>query len=235
MTNSKEQINNQIRSILNTAKIPEKEKSNISNDNLSIHHIDNSNIQVNQAESIIINQYTTKRVIKKTRPQKGTIANNAFIVDNIKQLCKKVIDARIETKITKNMSEEEVKEIKSKVSRAFNAKFNKDFGVNSRAAIYNFSENRANEIINYLQKLYANTKKGRIENKAKSPDYKHNVGHYFRIEQELLEKLGKTSKDDDLVDLRFRLFNVNSRKELSIKQWEIYIDFLNQKLDNMFN
>lgn len=75
MTNSKEQINNQIRSILNTAKISEKEKSNISNDNLSIHHIDNSNIQVNQAESIIINQYTTKRVIKKTRPQKGTIAS----------------------------------------------------------------------------------------------------------------------------------------------------------------
>ena len=99
------------------------------------------------------------------------------------------------------------------ISKVFYRAFNKHLGIKTKSAILDFPEERATEIIEYLNTQYNKTKTGRIKNAAKKEGYAHSVGHFHRIEKEILEKLGKTSRDEDLVDLRFRLFNVTSRRE----------------------
>lgn len=209
-------IENNIRKILKTGikKDNKKEPENI----VISHNIicgDNSNVYYNIEKP--------KRSSKKIY-NPGTIGANVFIANNIKNLCKKIIDARCETK---------PKSQQKSVSTGFYKKLNQNFNVKNREELFSLTEEFATPIINYLNELYDNTKKGRIAKAAQKPKYKHSTPYYYKIEKEILDKLNKDTHDDDLVDLRYRYFNVNSRKQMKQEHWEIYITELKNKFNDL--
>ena len=167
---------------------------------------------------------TTKKTYKR-QYSPGSIGYNGLLVTNIKKWCKKIIEAR--TKLGNRDGQT--------VAKVFYRTFCKNFNVNSMVGIYDLPESIASDVINYLEQTYNNTKEGRIRNAAKKTGYTHSVGHYFRIEKEILEKLNKKSDDPDLVDLRLRLFNAHSRKDLNQMTWKLYIEQLEEMLDRLLS
>ena len=119
-------------------------------------------------------------------------------------LIRKIIDARCEIALRDARL----------IAKVFYSQFNKQFGINTKKMIYDFKEERADE------KLYSRTGKESVEKAASKNGYNHSIEHYFRLEKELLRKQNKSSDDYDLEDLRKRLFNVESRKDLTPAQWE---------------
>lgn len=218
----KDNFENNIRKILKTG-IKNGNNNDKENNNTiicdSIVCGNNSNITINN-----INTIKKEKKNSKTIYNKGSIGYNVLMANNIKDLCKKVLDARCKTK---------PKIQHQKISKVFYNSLNKKFNVKNREELFSLSEEFASPIIDYLNELYDNTKDGRIVSAAKKTNYKHSVQHYFRIEKELLDKLNKDSHDDDLIDLRYRYFNVKSRKELTQDQWQIYIAALKEKFNNL--
>ena len=192
-----------------------------SSTDISVQNCQNSHFEIYQNSTIITKERSKRTTVKRQYPS-GTIGANGLIIDNIDGLMKKIIDARCE------IAGRDARI----VAKVFYSQFNKQFGINTKKAIYDFKEERADEILEYLNELYSKTRKGRVEKAASKKGYNHSIGHYFRLEKELLEKLNKSPDDYDLADLRKRLFNVESRKDLTPAQWKNYIMKLERKVEN---
>ncbi len=152
MESKKHEIIKLFKEAISEDNKPKKKEASL---NISDNKNTNVNIGCVNTGNITINSKGHKSVTKMVA-QAGTIGANPYLVNSIKAKCKSIIDARIK-RLGKDKSQS--------VAATFNKNFNKHFDISERAELWNFSERRADEIIEYLDSLGSQTIQGKIKKK----------------------------------------------------------------------
>lgn len=158
---------------------------------------------------------TTKKINKLIKPPAGSIGDNPILVETITGLFNELGERR------------EKQYGKSSYPVMYNT-FKKDFGIpkNQKYTTYKlWSEERGQEIIEYLKDKLDNTIKGRKQKAAKR---KGHTRPYLLNESSQLHEDLEWSAEVYRGRLHF-LFGVTSRRDLNISQLTSYVEYLKEE------
>jgi len=171
---------------------------------------------------ININVPTTRTPVLKISPPRGSIGEDPVPVLTIKTLFNKLGDER------KKRYGERSYEVMYK-------NFKRDFGIknNKWTIIWTWPRECAPAIIEYLNKKFDNTIRGRIEKAGKKETYVPKRPHLYKKEKELLSHFGLTPSSSEVKQYFFDYFGVSSHTELShLQHWQ-WVCYLKEQVKNL--
>lgn len=143
-------------------------------------------------------------------PPLNSIGNEPYLKQRIKELMNKIGDARV-ARGYENAHAVVAKQFK----RYFKIENNK------WTIIWDWPIECANDIISYLEGLYAKTIPGRIEKASKRDDYFHSRPILYKKEKELLAHFGLDLGSPQVKAWLMQFFGVESHKDLShLQHWQ---------------
>lgn len=155
-------------------------------------------------------------------PPKGSIAANVALLNRIKTLIKEVEEHRA-SRMGKGFK---YGVLHGEMAHAFGLKRSE------WRAIWLWDEDRANDVITWLESKRDNTQQGRINKAAKNEGYQHTRGHLFKLEKDYL---GQLEWPDDVTRKRRQLIAGHvSRAELSDGDFRNWVAYLRRELEQMY-
>jgi hypothetical protein len=98
--------------------------------------------------------------------------------------------------------------------------------------IWRWGEDRAEEIIVWLEGKRDNTLQGRIQKAAKGEGYLHTRGHLFRQEKDYLAQLDWP--EEKARPLRQRLIGKTSRADMNDNEFRNWVSYLRREVEKMY-
>lgn len=170
--------------------------------------IGNNNVQVGR--DLVIKTQKTPTI--KTLPPTNSIGANSIL--------KETITAKFN-----RLGEERAKRFGKSAYAGMYSTFKRDFKIKKTdpyTIIWGWPQEWAPEIIDYLDKKYDNTMKGRIEKAATRPDHIAPRPQLYQMERKLLEHLGWDLKGTEIREFMMTNFGVSSHTQLSHHQhWQL--------------
>ncbi len=100
--------------------------------------------------------------------------------------------------------------------------------------IWGWPEECAQEILDYLDKKYGNTKPGRIKNAAKRKDHIPPRPELHNMEKEALSHFGLKPDSPEVREMLQRFFGVTSHKDIDQRQHWQFVWYLKDEVDKLY-
>jgi hypothetical protein len=163
-----------------------------------------------------LNIRVTKKPDIRILPPIGSIGANSFLKQRIKELFNKI-------------GEEREKRFEKRAYPVMYKNFKRDFGIKHApwTCIWEWPEECAEIIIEYLEQKYSNTIAGRIKNAEIKQNRIPKRTNLYKREKELLKQIGLSIKSNAVTEHLFNYFGVTSHTQLNDLQhwqWVCYLE-----------
>ena len=166
----------------------------------------------------------TSKVKVTKAPVPGTIGANPFLKQRIQEGFNSLGEAR----------KKRLGDLPS-VFPAMYKTFKRDFDIGNVpwTVIWDWPEQSAQAIVDYLQAKVDNTIDGKITKAATRPGYRHTRPQLYAQEKELLEHLGWDMKSPQVKQLLMEFFGKSSHADLTYEQHLRLVSYFRQMVEKM--